>query len=727
MRTLRSHLQLFTLSILLPVVLAASAASIYLAWREHQTFEQGGRERIVAVVSALDAELGGLQRLAQNLATFPSLAEGNLGAFRSEARSVLDSHAGLVNIYLSEPGGRQLINLRAPDERALHPGPALGVHRWVLEHGRPAVGDMTQGTRTGGLGFIVKAPVLQGRVVRYVLSIVVEPTTIDALLQRQDIPADWLIAVIDGQGQFVARRPGGIKGLERGSVSLLAALQGQADHWTKGSTRDGLHVFRAHGRSVLSHWRLSVAVPAQEFQRGFSVTLGVSLAAVLGVIGLALLSAWWMGRRIDAGLAVLNEHVRRFGTAPVDEPEPPAPAEATQIAELVEVRQAFDEKAAQVEQQQRRLQEADQAKDVLLAMLGHELRNPLAALSAASAVVSSTATGQAGPASQVIQRQCLHIGRLVEDLLDVNASIHGKLRLERHPVDLAQVAAEAIDTYAASGRLQGLQLARRLEPAWVDGDEVRLAQVVMNLLDNAAKHAGEGGQVRVEVTTQAGEARLSIADSGDGLTAEQLASVFDLFYQAPQPLDRPRGGMGLGLTLVKRLAELHGGRVEAHSAGLGQGACFVLALAAITPPSTDAAPTFAAAASPSASAGASGPASVLVVEDNADLLESMAALLTIFGLQVFTAGNGEQALAAFGRERPRHMLVDIGLPDMSGLELARRVRGLPGGADVHLVALSGFGSAQDKARAAEAGFDAHLTKPVDPAALEAMLTTAPLA
>jgi signal transduction histidine kinase len=357
-------------------------------------------------------------------------------------------------------------------------------------------------------------------------------------------------------------------------------------------------------------------------------------------------------------------------------------------------------------------EEASRAKDVFLAMLGHELRNPLGAIGNATQLLEHA--DNAGYAKGVIRRQVAHLSRMTDDLLDAARAMTGKIVLQRSPMDLAHAAREAIEVLNKSARTAGQRLVQSLQPAWVLADPVRIEQIVTNLVLNAVKYSAAEGTIRIIVRREESEAVLRVADDGIGMPAELLPRVFDAFVQGEHDLARARGGLGLGLTLVRRLAELHGGSASAASAGRGRGSEFTVRLPAIEAVSAVGAGT---AAPPSLA-----PRDILIVEDNADAGDSLRRLLELAGHRVRLAADGVAGLQALRERMPDVALIDVGLPLMDGYEVARQARAsLDGKPAPLLVAVTGYGLPEDRERALAAGFDAHLVKPVDPGALEALL------
>ena len=354
----------------------------------------------------------------------------------------------------------------------------------------------------------------------------------------------------------------------------------------------------------------------------------------------------------------------------------------------------------------RELQAASRAKDQFIAMLGHELRNPIAAVR--QAVHALERLGPRDPPTTALQgivdRQTRHLARLVDDLLDVARLTTGKIALRREPVDLREAVERCLATLAEArgGRVVAISGAGVI----VDADPTRLDQIVGNLLDNALKYTAPDGRVDVTIRQADGLGGVTVRDTGVGMSPETLARIFEPFVQSEQPLARERGGLGLGLALVHRLVQLHGGRVSVTSPGPGLGTT-----AEVWLPLAAAARAPAAPPPPVAAAWAR---SVLVVEDNVDVREALRWLLESEGHSVRTARGWRDALELTLQASPEVALVDIGLPEVDGYELARRLRATPQGASIRLVALTGYGRPEDRRRARDAGFEVHLVKPVEP-------------
>lgn len=362
------------------------------------------------------------------------------------------------------------------------------------------------------------------------------------------------------------------------------------------------------------------------------------------------------------------------------------------------------------------LSEADRQKNEFIAVLSHELRNPLAPIRYAVPLLQQEPLSEAGRrALQVIDRQVDHLTRLVDDLLDVGRIASGKIELRRGYVTVATIVKMAVERSApamAAGQ-HSLQVSLPEEPIWICGDEARLSQVVTNLLDNSAKYTPRGGEIGLSAVLEGHDAVIRVRDNGCGIAPEALARVFGMFSQAHRSQVAP-GGLGIGLALVRRLVELHGGTVEAASAGVDRGAEFTIRL----PVTSEAG---AQPPIPVSAATARRALRVLVVDDNRDLVEMLSLMVESFGHDVRRAFDGPSAVSAASIYRPDIVLLDLGLPGFTGLEVARELRRRETTSGAYLVALTGWGQADHRRETLEAGFNAHLTKPADPAILERLL------
>jgi two-component system, sensor histidine kinase len=366
------------------------------------------------------------------------------------------------------------------------------------------------------------------------------------------------------------------------------------------------------------------------------------------------------------------------------------------------------------------IQARDRQKDEFLAMLSHELRNPLGAIINAVRLLDTAGTlkDDAARARDVIWRQSAHLARMVDDLLDVARVTSGQIALSQELVDVADLVERSVEGLRVSGRLDKHEVKVRTVPVTIHADRARMEQVITNLLVNAVKYTDAGGRIEVELVADVDEAVLHVRDTGIGISVEMLPRLFDLFTQGRQAPDRAEGGLGIGLTLVRRLVELHGGRVEAASDGPGCGSVFTVRLPRV------AERTPRELFRPETSKTRVSPLRILVVEDNPDAREMLRVSLEHDGHEVHEAADGLQALQLAACLRPQLALLDLGLPGLDGLELASRIRALPDGDRVVLVAITGYGQATDRQKAMAVGFDVYLVKPVDPEHLLEVLSLA---
>ena len=370
------------------------------------------------------------------------------------------------------------------------------------------------------------------------------------------------------------------------------------------------------------------------------------------------------------------------------------------------------------------LREADRRKNEFLAILAHELRNPLAPISNAIQILTLRGDDPAlvAQTKEVMERQVHQMTRMVDELLEVSRIGRGKISLQTAPLDLAEVVATAVETSRplVEARRHTLTVSLPERRARVEADGARLAQVLSNLLNNAAKYTEEGGRIDLIVEQAQAEVVIRVRDNGIGMAPERLTNVFDMFEQIEGEADRSQGGLGIGLTLARSLVELHGGKIEAHSDGLGKGSEFVTRLPALAEPAPESAPK--PAEKPHAPS-ATDARRVLVVDDNVDSAESMAVLLRLYGHDVRLAHDGEAAMEAALAFRPDVMFLDIDLPKMDGYEVARRLRIEPAMRGMTIVAMTGYGQEEERRRTREAGFHSHLVKPVDFDMLQELLSS----
>ena len=711
---LHPQLSLLVAVAVAPVLVLAVSAGVLLVRHERQTMEQEAIGRTQSAMSAVDAEIRGHFTAMQALAASKALESGDLEAFYEEAQRVQRGQSDWLTVRLALATERQLFDTTVPLGGEVVPVLDLTSFRLAVARRQPVISDVD--TAVQPMVVRLRVPVVLDGVVRYVITVPVAPETFTNVLRAQRMPESWVIALADRNRRFVARIPPVPAGGPV-SESFRNAIDRSPNGWFRGSTIEGTRTYTPYVTSEPSGWVLGLGIPASTVDAAASRTLIGMAGGLAAVLALALLLSWYMARRIAGPVAALAQATEAMGQGKdVRVPNP------SRIDEIVQLHEALRGAAAAVrersdlqEREKAALRASDRAKDEFLAMLSHELRNPLAALTAAAHVVKLAQPGSesAIKARGVIERQTKHMARLIGDLLDISRVAMGKAAIERERFNLAKVVADVINVWRASGRLERHFVSLGATPVWVDADRARIEQVFSNLLDNALKFTPPGRRINVSVGPEGDQAVLRVADEGEGLAPEATERVFDLFVQGERGLDRAAGGLGLGLALVKRLTELHGGKVTATSPGRGQGAIFTVTLPSVLPAVEQAEPPDF---SPRAAAR-----QVLIVEDNDDTRAMLHEALAFSGHDVRAARDGKSGLALAAERVPDVALIDIGLPDLDGYEVARRLRAAPGGRRMGLVAITGYGQPEDQKRAFEAGFDAHLTKPVAPERLKQVM------
>jgi signal transduction histidine kinase/ActR/RegA family two-component response regulator len=455
-------------------------------------------------------------------------------------------------------------------------------------------------------------------------------------------------------------------------------------------------------------WVFATGARVNEAEMAWLIVFGAC-----GTLCFAVLLPVALARRVNEPLAALAGMAKALSTG-----TPAEPPEQLRVREIAETSEALAAAAHAVRAREKSLRDADRAKDEFVAMLSHELRNPLGALAAAAQVLQKVGAqeGAAADAGDVVGRQVEHMTRMVEDLLDVSRVTRGKVSLARQPFDFTELVDDTVAEMRAAGRLAGHEVRLDLAPVWVRADEARVAQIVSNLVGNAVKYTPIGGQVAVSLRRDHDSAVLRVRDSGIGMTPELAGRVFDLFVQGERTLDRGPGGLGIGLTLVRHLAELQGGKAFAASAGPGQGSIFTVTLPATEP-------------QPELRAAQKAPPErrrhrIVLIEDNEDARRTLAAALTLEGHQVHEAADGITGIAALARVNPDVAVVDIGLPGVDGYKVAETLRATPEHDAMVLIALTGYGQPDSLRRAREAGFDEYVTKPIAPERLVRLMDVA---
>ena len=753
---------------LLPLI-AVGGLSSYFAQRELESTLRAD----IAHATAGDADQLG-QELARTRTRLVELASRDSLLKASLARDADFLQFTLERLREDEPQLEQIfVHDREGNRWASSGGNAVGrnfarreYHRRAVEREEVYVSTPIQGG-AGGPIVVIAVPIKDGRVVRGVLGGTLSLRLMGMTGGRA--ASAYRMRLIDRRDLRVLRDSGG------GTLLTAANLPPEVVARAHAQRPGTLEIFDGDDRRLLvghapvpgSDW---VVLASQEVARAYRPLTRVSV-----VVGVSVILAGLLASLLARGMA--RHFSRRIGTvtgaaqalaegdlsrraAPADDPD-----------EVGTLARSFNDMADRLERSQAQLEQmngelrlaleargelmealrrADRRKDEFLAMLAHELRNPLAAISGAVEAIdrrgdNGNGNGEGGAAreravarlGEIGRRQIRHLAHMVDDLLDVSRITSNKITLRREPLDLRRTLESALDGTRplAEGRGQTLDVQLPDQPVMVEGDGTRLEQILSNLLHNAVKYTHDGGTIRVRLSRTQAEgtgtplAQVEITDNGRGIAAQLLPSIFDLFVQGDITIDRSEGGLGLGLTLVRRLAEMHGGQVLAASPGPGQGSTFTVLLPARTAQVEleEAVVARAAGAIPQAPAGDSdsGETSsrrIVLVDDNQDAALSLKDFLETCGHAVDIAHDGERGRDLILHERPHVAFVDLGLPKLDGFEVARQVRSAGLGQGTRLVALTGYGDPETRKRAAAAGFDAHLVKPVEMSELERLIS-----
>lgn len=699
--SLRSHLLLLTLAVLLPLAVFGVGATLWVADRERAAFEQGARQRTLALITAVDTELGGHAGTLRALASSYNLEAGNLPSFHRQAMRLLQTQDNWRSIILAMPSGQRILDSSVPLGAPLSVIDRTGFDE-ALRRKEPTIGDLS--TDDSDYHFSVLMPVQSGGQV-YILMALVDPQAVLSLLTPQRLPRDWVGTVLDSNGRVVARTFNTSTTVGKpASESMQAALRQAAEGWFHGATIEGADVYASFHQSSVTGWTVALGIPSAVVgatTNNIIMLLAIGLAVATAI---ALLLAALYSRRISAPIMALASSAKALGWGAKVHPPVDAP-----VREVRDVSRALIASAHGFNEREEKLRAADQAKDEFLAMLGHELRNPLGALSSATQVLNVAGTGDKAEkdAVAIVSRQVERMTRLVDDLLDVGRVISGKVRLQLAPLDLERLVSQVAQNLRRASVLKGRDVRLETEPVWIQGDETRIEQIVSNILENAGKYTPRDGTISIRLYRNDERAVLEVTDTGIGMAPDLLPRVFDLFSQGQRTIDRSASGLGIGLTLVKRLTELHGGTVTAASEGMDRGSRFTMTLPAIQPPI----PVRRRASDP---LQVRELRKVLLIEDNEDARRSMLTVLRHYGYRAFEASDGFEGIATADELQPDAAIIDIGLPHYDGYEVAKRLRSNVERSHMLLIALTGYGSQEAREKAKEAGFDEYLVKPVSP-------------
>ena len=732
---------MLTAAAILPIALMAGIGLYVLARQQDTQAERVGLELARSVANAIDSELGSTISVLETLATTPTLDRDDIAGFLERARRVHRSRPEWAAILLADVAGQSLVDTRSADGATLASIAEKESFDLVVRDRAPAVGSLTQHVQNDWL-FAVRVPVVRRGAVRYVVTALVKPEAIRDVLTRQRVPSDWVISIVDANGLRVARSRAHEANLG-GRLSETAQRvvgAGEAEGFGVSYSLEGERIFTPYSRTASSGWIAVLGIPTSLVDAAAYRSLAVYGGGVLLSIALGFVGALWVARSITRPIDELRAAAEAVGRR-----EPPRSPD-TAIQEIGAVSAALKTAAGKIasaeaeredllqkERQARGAAEAaDRAKDQFMAVLSHELRTPLNAVYGWAKMLHGGTVRDAAVVARaqgaIVRNADIQV-RLIDDLLDLSRITSGKMRLDLRQVDMHGVLEGALDAVRPAAASKTIQIQTRLDPdvGPVVGDPARLQQIVWNLLMNAVKFTAAGGRVQLALQHRDSHVEIIVSDSGQGIEAAMLPHVFERFRQADSSSTRTHGGLGLGLTLVKHLVELHGGAVAAESGGVGQGARFIVTL----PVALAEVPTESAAA-PDSNAPAVEAlhrivrldgVRVLVADDDSEALALADVILTSAGAQVKTCISASAALDLVRRWRPDVLMSDIEMPGEDGFSLVRKVRSLrpDEGGETPAIAVTAYGGPQDRLRALAAGFNMHVPKPVDPGELTAII------
>ena len=704
----RAYLLLMALATLIPVIIFSTVAIGQLLEAERTAALRGMRETVNAITLAIDAELSVAEAALAVLAQSEEIKSGDPDLAYRQAEAVGKGQDEWT--VLTALNGQQLMNTFFPRGAAL---PALSPRSMtrienVARNGVPQVSDLVMGTASMEHAIAVDYPVKVDGRVRYILTKAFRADHFAGTLLERNMPESWVIGIFDRAGISIVRSPKPERFVGRPvRPELYAASLANANGVLRHETRDGVDVFDSYTHSRKAGWTIAVGVPVAEIELAARRAVWLSVLGLGAAVLCAATVAVFFARRLVGSIAGA---VDAADTLAKGEAPPPLKTSVGEVDQLhlalnnagTLIQRGQRERAELLlrEQQARRLAEdQNKAKDEFLAMLGHELRNPLSAITSAIDVIDAPGMKLATVerARSILRQQTEHLGTILNDLLDLSRIMSGKISLNVTQLDLGRTVQMCIDTLQATGRMTAHRLVLDLHPVRIAADATRIEQVANNLLINAVKYTPEDGIIEVSVQHEGDFAVLTVKDTGIGISADLLPQIFDVFVQGTTAIDRAQGGLGIGLSLVHQLVTMHGGSVTASSKGPGKGSCFTVRL----PISVVAAkPDTMSPDAPSANV----PRRILLVEDNEQARLMVASMLRTHGHIVYESGNGLDGLKIATDERPDIAIVDIGLPGMDGYQFARKVRDTHGIAGMPLIALTGYGQEADRQRALQAGF-----------------------
>jgi signal transduction histidine kinase/ActR/RegA family two-component response regulator len=724
-RSLIAQLSALPVAIAVPALAMAAVLLYALGSAQQSQFRRDLQNGVHAIALAVDGELAGATRELERIADSPLLRDGQLAGFHRDAGRIVGGRRQFTNLVLFDLGGRPLVDTGVPWGRPLTAA-GRSLEERVVTSGQPAVSDLIPDPSDGAPSVALAVPVKADGVLRGVLTAQLDPAQFSRLLGDQPHDAHGIAAIVDRQQRVIARRGDAGKNFDPAAPDYFIAPIATAPRGAALARPLAGEPILTAWETLPSGWIVAVGSPGIPRIASFSRSNNALIAVAVALLALAvvaavaarvlarrargqLLDVSAQARRLSAGETI---PMRRFGFRELEVVDSAMRDASKRLAEL---RRDLDASEALALERRAALEEAERRRNAFLAMLAHELRNPLAPLRAAAETLKAQTADPrlTARAREVIARQVLHLGRLIDDLLDISRATQGTFVLQTILLDLrtvVSVSVHAAVTFAVP-RQQAIEWQEPHEPVWVEGDLARLTQIVDTLLANALKFSPPGGRIDVRLDVGNDRAELTVHDDGAGIPPELLDRVFEMFVQGDDSLDRASGADGLGLTLVRELARLHGGDAQVASATRGHGTSFAVWLPLATR-------TSGRVESPPASGRAAAAAThrrgrVLIVDDNQDAAEALAWIVEpLHDVQV--AHDGRSAVDRAQAFRPDVVLLDIGLPVLNGYQVAEELRKSPDTAQCVIIAITGYGQSSDRERALQSGFDFHLVKPAEP-------------
>ena len=718
---LRTLLVLLVLVTTIPIALFAAWLISRSSAQQEALIDRQNIEQARAIIVGVDQEIEDVIASLNVLSLLEPIDAPDKAQFAEIASRVLPTHRHWQSIRLIDRSLEVVADTTGPLVAPPLQHPEWATH--VIDSGQPAVSHALQEQTTGRWMVTIGVPVFRGGTLKYVLSAQLYANAFSEILRKQHVPDGGVVTLLDQDLKIVARTLNEDQYVGREPTSDFAARATTAREGSwRTVTLEGTHAYSAWSRSTLTGWTIGLGMPeetvAGPLRRSYRALIGAGIA----MCGAALILALILGRDIVSGQTAAAAAARALARG-----EHPAFPES-HIVETRDLSDGLRETGAMLaallerERAARRTAEAlNRTKDEFIATVSHELRTPLNAI---VGWVSLLRTGtldasRQAHALEVIERNTRAQARLVEDLLDMSRIIQGHVRLGMEPLDLAAVLESAVESLRPTADARKITLSCEAPRglAIVSGDQGRLQQVLWNILSNALKFTPSGGRIEARVSASVADALVTVADSGEGIAPEFLPHVFDRFRQENAAVTRTHSGLGLGLSLVRHLIELHGGTITADSEGKGKGATFTLRL-----------PLLGAAVRPAEPSAAAPDVNmvrnrrVLIVDDDDDTRELAAEALAAAGVRAVTAASGAEALALVAAEPPDAIVADIGMPEMSGYDFMGQLRADPRLAGIPAVALTAYGGAEARDAALAAGFSAYVRKPYDPRALVALLS-----